>query len=199
MPEITVAITSHNLQAYISQCLDELLNQTFQNFDILIYDDCSTDRTREILARYGSEYPEKIHIILGKTPLGSPALSRNAILDSNQIDGRYLVFLDGDDTLQPNFLEKLYTTAIQTNAEITLCAYDRFEHETGHVLCQEMKGFPSEISIPVSSDILAFINGALWNKLIQVSVIEKNGRITDMPVSGKADTAWKIWDVFLRG
>ena len=181
MPEITVAITSHNLEQYITQCLDELLHQTYQDFEILVYDDCSTDRTREILKQYQTQHTDKIHVILGEHPLGSPARSRNAVLDSHLISGRYLVFLDGDDSIQLDYLEQLHTAAVQTGAEITLCAYDRFEYETGHVLCQEMLGFPYEISLPVENDILAFINGSLWNKLILVSIIGET-RIPDFKV-----------------
>ena len=43
MPEITVAITAYNLEKYIKNCINELMNQTFQDFEILIYDDCSSD------------------------------------------------------------------------------------------------------------------------------------------------------------
>lgn len=181
MSEITVAITTHNLENHITNCLNELLHQTFDDFDILIYDDFSTDATREMLEQYRTKYPDKIHVILGEKPLGSPARSRNAVLDSQQITGRYLVFLDGDDNIELNYLERLYMTAVQTNAEITLCAYDRFENETGHVLCQEMRGFPKEITFPVKDDVLAFVNGSLWNKLIKTSIIGEN-RIPDFKV-----------------
>lgn len=181
MPEITVAITTHNLESHIVTCLNELLHQTFENFDILIYDDFSTDATREILKQYRTRYPNKINVIFGEKPLGSPARSRNAVLDSQMITGEYLVFLDGDDNIETNYLELLYTTAVQTGAEITLCAYDRFENETGHVLCQEMRGFPKEIAFPVKDDILAFVNGSLWNKLIKTSIIGET-RVPDFKV-----------------
>lgn len=181
VPEITVAITTHNLERFIAACLDELLCQTFQDFEILVYDDCSTDRTREILTDYSGRYPDKMQILWGSVLQGSPARSRNAILNSQKITGKYLVFLDGDDNIEPDYLEKLYLTAKKTGAEITLCAYDRFEHETGHVLCQEMRGFPPEIMLPAESDILAFVNSALWNKLILTSIINQL-RIPDFKV-----------------
>lgn len=181
MPEITVAITTHNLERYIVPCLEELLGQTYQDFEILVYDDFSTDRTRALLEEYRRRYPDRLHVILGERPLGSPARSRNAVLDSGRISGRYLVFLDGDDNIEPNYLQRLHTTAVETGAEITLCAYDRFENETGHVLCQEMRGFPAEITLPVDRDILAFLNGSLWNKLFRVSVLD-GLRIPDFPV-----------------
>ena len=63
MPEITVAITTHNLEAYLTDCLEELLAQTYQDFQILVYDDCSGDGTREILAAYGQRLGDKLRVI----------------------------------------------------------------------------------------------------------------------------------------
>lgn len=171
MPEITVAITTHNLESYLELCIEELLNQTFQDFEIVVYDDLSTDRTRAILAKYQTDYAERIYVILGAALIGKPAGARNAILESGAIQGRYLLFLDGDDRIEPDFLEKLYRAAEYCNADLAICAYDRFEDGSGHVLCQEMRGFPAEMVLPPESDILAFINGSLWNKLIRVSCI----------------------------
>ena len=171
MPEITVAVTTHNLERYIRTCVEEILGQTYPSFDILIYDDCSTDRTRELLAELQAEFPTQITVIYGEIPLKSPAKARNAILDSGLINGKYIVFLDGDDRIEEDFLEKLYTAAQKEQADIALCAYDRFEDETGHVLCEEMRGFPAVIPFPPERGMVAFINGSLWNKLISVECI----------------------------
>lgn len=181
MPEITVALTTHNLERFLAPCLEELLGQTYQNFEILVYDDCSTDRTREILEEYRSRCPGKMEILWGQMPQGSPARSRNAILNSGRIQGKYLVFLDGDDKIQPDYLEKLHTAAWNTGAEITLCAYDRFEDETGRVLCKEMQGLPRELSLPKDGGLLPFVNSALWNKLIRTDLLG-NLRIPDFKV-----------------
>jgi len=54
MPEITIVITAYNLQAYLDQCLQEFMAQTFQDFDVLIVDDCSTDGKRQIGRRIES-------------------------------------------------------------------------------------------------------------------------------------------------
>lgn len=171
MPEITVAITSYNLETYLSSCIDQLMGQTFQDFQVIIYDDCSTDGTRQLLEAIRERYPEKILVLLGEKPLRTAAASRNAILDSGLVRGKYLIFLDGDDCLEPDFLEVLYCRARESGADISVCAYERFETETGHVLCREMVGFPEEVSIPVDRDILAFVNTSLWNKLIRTEVI----------------------------
>lgn len=60
MHEITVIITTYNLHKYIDSCFRELFAQTFQNFDILVADDCSKDDTREIIHGWKNKYPDRI-------------------------------------------------------------------------------------------------------------------------------------------
>lgn len=192
MPEITVAITAHNLEHCIVSCCEELFAQTYQNFHIVIYDDCSTDATRDILSEIHEQHPEKMTLILGKTLLGGPALSRNAILDSGAVNGKYIVFLDGDDKIEADFLEKLHTAAQTYQADISLCAYDRVEMLSGHVLCQEMRGFPSVIELPTCDPVLAYINGSLWNKLIRVDVIQE-ARLPQFKAGEDLSFLWALY------
>lgn len=165
MPEITVIITAYNLQRYINACFEDLLNQTYQDFDIVVVDDCSKDDTRELIQGWKGKYPDKIKTLFLKKNLGLPALARNAALDSGLVDGNSIIFLDGDDSIEPDFLEKLHDALTSYDAGVAICAYDRVEEGTGHVLCQEMRGFPAVVNMPPQDDILAFINTSPWNKL----------------------------------
>ncbi len=172
MPEITVVITAYNLQAYLPECLDGLRAQTFQDFDVLLVNDCSTDGTMAVAADYAAKSDGQIHLLTTPQNLGRPGRVRNFALDSGRITGKYVIFLDGDDRTEPAFLEKLHSAAESNNAEIALCAYDRFENGTEHVLCEEMRGFPAVIELYArNDDVLAFLNGSLWNKLIRTELI----------------------------
>lgn len=193
MPEITVIITAYNLEKYIENCLRELEHQTFQKFEVLIVDDCSKDHTTEIIQKYQAEHTLPIQLISTGINRGLPGRTRNFALNSGLIRGTYLVFLDGDDNIEPDFLEQLYAGAVESGADITLCAYDRFEDETGHVLCQEMKDFPGIIQFPPQDDILAFINGSLWNKLIRTSCIG-DCRIPDFKVGEDLSFQLELYD-----
>lgn len=111
MAQITAAITTHNLEKYIGTFCGELFAQSFQDFEVLIYDDMSTDRTRELLREIRKKHPEKVTLLFGEKLLGNPAGSRNAILNSGAVHGKYIVFFDGDDDIEPQFLERLYNAA----------------------------------------------------------------------------------------
>lgn len=68
MPEITVVITTYNLEAYIGTCLEELFSGTYQDFDVVLVDDGSKDQTVDIVETYAQRYPGRIHpIFLQKT------------------------------------------------------------------------------------------------------------------------------------
>ena len=181
MPEITVVITTYNLETYIGACLEELFSGTYQDFDVVLVDDCSKDKTVSIIKAYAEKFPGRIHSAFLQKNLGSPAKTRNWALDSGFIDGKYVVFLDGDDSLEPEYLEKLHTLALQNGADVAVCAYDRVEEGSGRVLCTEMQGFPALMTLPPEDDTLAFINGALWNKLFR-SDIALAHRIPDFKV-----------------
>lgn len=165
MSKITVVITAYNLQKYLDRCLEQLFGQTFQDFDVLIVDDCSTDGTGQIIEDWKARNPGRIKTLYLDQNLGMPAKTRNAALDSGLIDGDCFMFLDGDDSIEPDLLEQMYGALAEKEADVAICGYDRVEENTGKVLCREMIGFPETVRIPTDDDLLAFINTAPWNKL----------------------------------
>lgn len=170
-PEITVAITTHNLEKHIEKCISELLTQSFQDFEIIVYDDCSSDATPALLRALLPGCSDRMKVLFGTVPNGNEGGSRNAILNSGLIRGKYMVFLDGDDSIEPDFLEKLYDCAVKNSADIAMCGYDRVEFETGHVLGREMVKQRPAFTLPENGASLAFLNNALWNKIFHVRMI----------------------------
>lgn len=189
MIKITVIITTFNLGKLIKKCLEELFSQIFIDFEIIIIDDCSNDETVNIIKEFKIKYPDRIYAEFLNSNQGWASRLRNIALESNRINGEYIIFLDGDDSIENNFLEKLYKAAKETEADIAICAYDRVILETGKVLCKEMQGFPKIVSIPPTNDILSFVNGALWNKLIKKSII---GEIRDPDFRVGDDTCFSL-------
>ena len=141
MPEITVVITTYNLEAYIGTCLEELFSGTYQDFDVVLVDDGSKDQTVDIVETYAQRYPGRIHPIFLQKNLGSPAKTRNWALNSGFIDGKYVVFLDGDDSLEPEYLERLHMLALQSGADTVICAYDRVEEKAAVCCAQKCRAF----------------------------------------------------------
>jgi glycosyltransferase involved in cell wall biosynthesis len=100
-PLISVIITVYNLEKYISQCLDSLVHQKCRDFEIIVVDDASTDKSVEICEGYISRYPDIIRLI----KLNPPAeLYRAHRAGLEAAHGEYLQFVDGDDYLLEGYV-----------------------------------------------------------------------------------------------
>lgn len=94
-PDIQIAIITYNHALFIETCLNSILNQkTTYNFEILVFEDCSTDPTSEILRKYKAAYPDKIKLYLSPINRGHRLNLRDNL---KHLTAPYLGFIDGDD------------------------------------------------------------------------------------------------------
>ena len=96
MPLFSIIIPLYNCEKFIEICLLSVLNQNFNNYEIIIINDCSKDRSLKICTKYKKKYP-KIKIINQKTNKGVSSSRNLGIKSSN---GEYIIFLDSDDYLE---------------------------------------------------------------------------------------------------
>ncbi|MFA7073714.1 MAG: glycosyltransferase [Endomicrobiaceae bacterium] len=115
MSKISIIIPVYNAEEYLKQCLESVSTQTFKDFECICINDASTDNSLKILKKY-SDTDERFKIITNINSGVSAA--RNAGL--NSASARYLTFVDADDWISEDYLEKLYTSAIDNNADITV-------------------------------------------------------------------------------
>lgn len=118
MAKISVLVPVYNVAAYLEQCLDSLTGQTFQDIEIICVDDGSTDSSGRILDRYAAKDSRIKVIHKANTGYGN---SMNAALDC--ATGEYVAIVESDDYAEPDMLEKLYKTALQTDAEVVKANY----------------------------------------------------------------------------
>lgn len=123
MPKISVIVAIYNVAPYLERCLDSILNQTFQDFEIIGINDGSTDNSLEILEKYA--HRDKRIKIINQTNSGA-GYSRN--IGIAHAAGTYLSFIDSDDWIDPQFLEKVYRLALQSDADIveTMKSYNYY-------------------------------------------------------------------------
>lgn len=114
--KISVIIPVYNVQNYISECIESLINQTFKDIEIILINDGSTDRTGEICRKY-SENDNRILLIDKKNE--GVSIARNIGL--SMAKGEYIAFVDSDDFIDDNMLEIMYDKAIETKADIIRC------------------------------------------------------------------------------
>ena len=102
MPFFTVIIPLYNKEKYIENAIKSILNQTFTDFELLIINDCSTDKSIEIASKFASE---KVQIIHHEKNSGLAATRNTGI---KKATSNYVTFLDADDLWKPRFLEKIF-------------------------------------------------------------------------------------------
>lgn len=113
MPAVSVIVPVYNTEKYVQKCLDSLLAQTLSDIEIICVNDCSTDGSLKILQDYAKK-DSRIRIIDFKENRGAAA-ARNTGIDAAA--GEYIGFVDSDDFIDPDFYEKLYIKAKETNAD----------------------------------------------------------------------------------
>lgn len=128
MPLVSIITPSWNVERFIEETVASVQAQTFSDWELLIADDCSTDRTPAIIAGIGERDPRVKLIQQGKN--GGPALARQAAIDAAQ--GRYLAFLDSDDLWLPGKLERQLAFAKAEHAALSYTAFRRI-NETNTV------------------------------------------------------------------
>ncbi|NGM63272.1 glycosyltransferase [Sphingobacterium sp. SGG-5] len=127
LPKISIIIPCYNVGNTITETLDSVLVQTYPNIEVITVDDGSIDNTHEILEQFAAKYP---HInVYAQENKGLPATRNVGFVHST---GEFLVFLDGDDKLDPLYIEACYTKFSQnTELDLVYTKTEFFEARTG--------------------------------------------------------------------
>ena len=177
--KVTIGIPVYNTEKYIRRAMESVMAQTLQSVEILIYNDGSSDSSIDIIEEYRQSHScgKDIHIInqLGNMGVG---YARNCLVDNAQ--GRYIYFLDADDEIVPDTLEKLYTAAQTIDADLVYGSYQRVEDFCNGNNTVEFRyprlTFSNEDSF--ASYVYRKYDGIqapIWNILINVDFIRKCG------------------------
>lgn len=118
MEKISVIIPVYNAEKYLSICIESILRQTYSNWEAIIVDDGSTDNSKNICEKY-SKQDDRIKIF-SQTNKGVSATRNFGI---NKAIGNYIVFVDADDWLESNFLERMFETIEREKADIVQCNF----------------------------------------------------------------------------
>lgn len=94
-PRFSIIVTAYNLEKLISTAIDSILKQTYKNFELLVIDDCSSDKTVDVIKKYEAK-DSRVKLLVNEKNSG-PSIARNNAMEVAK--GEYIVYLDGDDTL----------------------------------------------------------------------------------------------------
>ena len=169
-PAISVIVPIYNVEPYLGECLDSLCGQTLRNIEIIGVDDGSTDGSGALLDEYAAK--DKRIIAVHQKNAGVSA-ARNAGM--HLAKGEYLAFVDGDDWMDADFLQKLYTMAQEYGADIAaggIMLYEDGKKNTPLVKYDKIQSACWE------NDVFALMNVPwhcyVWNKIYRREMLLEN-------------------------
>lgn len=174
--KVSVVFPVYNVEEYLGECLDSILNQTLKDIEVICVDDGSTDSSLEILREY--EKKDSRVTVLEQENLGAGAARNKGLAIAK---GKYLSFLDADDFFVPGMLEAAYDRCEKTKAEI--CVYQVMRYHTVSQKTWLDKGSFRREFIPkkkvfsyqdMPDYILNSFQNWAWNKLIRRDLVIEN-------------------------
>lgn len=161
---VSIIIPVYNVENFLERCLDSVQAQTYNDLEVIIINDGSTDNSPEIINRYAALNPCFKAFTIENSGLGG---ARNYGIE--KANGEYIVFLDSDDYIAPNCIERLAEAAIKESSDIVVCnCYD--VREDGSVI-DEYKNNAENITTSVFEKPEIFFNRLMaWGKLFKKSV-----------------------------
>lgn len=117
---VSIITPTYNSSKYICQTIESIINQTYENWELLVTDDCSTDNTVELVKNY-IKSDKRIKLFILKKNSGAGIARNNSIKQAN---GRYIAFCDSDDKWKPEKLARQLNFLKSNNLSFTYCSYD---------------------------------------------------------------------------
>lgn len=166
---VSIIIPVYNVSRYLGCCLDTVLGQTYSHLEVILVDDGSTDGSSAICDDYGKR-DARVRVIHQAN--AGAANAKNAGLDA--AGGTYIAFLDSDDWVEPQWLERMLQVSQSTNADVVECSF-QMEYTDGAAPGNDPENFLAE-SFETEDYLKDYIKrwtcALFWNKLFRAHLIE---------------------------
>ena len=197
MTEVSVIVPVYNMagDGKLAFCLDSLLAQTLENIEIIAVDDASTDDSLQVLRDYETKNPGKIKVITYPENRHQGG-ARNAGLKA--VQGKWIGFLDSDDWVAPDYLEKLVKRGEETGADVVGCTYnlvDRHTYEVGQIAENNNAGQSGVLDVQKRKELIKD-PGSCVTKIYLASLIRDNDLSFPENIFYEDNAAGPIWSMY---
>ena len=168
MPEISVIVPVYKVERYIAPCVDSILNQTFEDFELILVDDGSPDHCGGLCDAY-AEKDERIRVI-HQTNQGL-SCARNTGIDAAQ--GRYICFVDSDDLVSPDYCHVLYNLLDGTTYDFSVCSVVRFPDGSKPIPNNSTTSFSLTNTAYAANQLNRKTEFGVWNKLFRRELFDQ--------------------------
>ena len=122
MSKASIIIPVYKTQEFLPKCIDSIMEQTFQNFDVILINDCSPDKSQDVIDTYVEKYPDKIRSIQNDHNLGQGQSRMKGVQSS---DSEYILFVDSDDYLAKDYLSTFIEQVEEEAYDIVVAGFTK--------------------------------------------------------------------------
>lgn len=165
-PQISIIVPIYNIQQWLDRCIKSVLNQDFKDFELILVNDGSTDDSAQVCKKY---ITKDSRIIFLNKKNGGLSDARNYGL--KYANGKYIVFIDGDDYVSSDYLSVLIKSIEYSQAEVAICEYNLVS-EDGKIIKSQILNEPDDFSIINGKTLIKYsyknggvVNIVAWNKI----------------------------------
>lgn len=167
---VSLVMPAYNAEEYIARSIDTALAQSFADMEIIIINDGSTDQTQKVIDWYQERYPQIKSVC---QPNGGQGAARNTGI--KHAAGRYIGFMDNDDMIRPNMIERLYSVIEKNDCDVAMTSIYLLRNE-GY---EEAGVYPlrEDTAVPVDEffeHYLRYAYPVVWNKLYKASLVKEH-------------------------
>ncbi len=166
MPLVSVIVPIYGVERYIEKCIRSLMEQTLCELEYVFVDDCTPDCSMDILGRVLEDYPDRmdwVKVLHNQNNYGLPFTRRVGL---KECTAEYIIQVDSDDYVSPEYCEKLYATASREQADIVWCDF----YKQQGLQWEIFKQVPNN-NLCVDSELRSLLvgnrQGSLWNHLVR--------------------------------
>ena len=167
--KISVVVPVYNVEKYVGKCLESILHQTMQDFEVIVVDDCSPDGSMTVVKSYADKDP-RFRIVTHEVNRGLMQARKSGY---SVAEGEYLMFLDSDDFLPSDAMEAMYAEALRTSADVVSGELILFYPETGkEVRRTSCLKYGSDSIAVYKSLLLSEYHHNLCGKLFKTNILQ---------------------------
>ena len=161
-PLVSIIIPVYNVKSYLARCIESLLNQTYNQLEIILVNDGSTDDSLSICEFYAKEDPRVI--VINKENGGVSSARNRGIIEAH---GEFITFVDSDDWIEKDMIKYLVENIFKYNAQISICT-----------MCNQANIYTNQILLMSGEEALRNVllkkYSAVWGQLYKADIVKKN-------------------------
>lgn len=200
LPLVSIFVIAYNQEKFIGLAIESALNQTYQNIEIIVGDDCSTDATWEMLCDYQKKFPTKVFPFRNERNLGITGNSNEVL---KRCRGKYVAHMGGDDLFLPDKIAK-QVAAMESDPNIVLCYHDIevFDSETNQTIRFTNSGRGSNLTVSgFAHEVVKYVVSSGNSVMPAMSVMVRRDALPEGGYDTRVPYAsdWLMWIEVLAG